>query len=193
MYYETVSMARNKVKKPRSSPKIAFFKSPILRFIWCLLGAGTGISLALFLAGPGMAPFLLASLGASTVFLFGLTKAPAGQPRALFGGHLGCAFIGICCYQAFGDVDWVYPLAQVLAVSWMLLSKTVHPPAGSHAIIMVYAHAIWEALLNPVLTGVMTLAIVAAIWSRLYPGHVRYPVSWRERSPPKILWGGWDD
>ena len=26
-------------KKPRSSPKIAFFKSPILRFIWCLLGA----------------------------------------------------------------------------------------------------------------------------------------------------------
>ncbi|MDP2903965.1 MAG: HPP family protein [Methylovulum sp.] len=139
-----------------------------------------------------MVPFLLASLGGSTVFLFGLTKAAAGQPRALFGGHLGGALIGISCFQAFGDAFWVYTLAQVLGVSLMLLTKTVHPPAGGNPIIMVYVHANWDALLNPVFIGVTSLAIVAAIWSRLYPGLNHYPVKWLDRSPPKTFWGGWD-
>lgn len=68
-------------------------RNPILRLCWCMVGAGAAISLALFLAGPNVAPFLLASLGGSTVFLFGLTQAPAAQPRALFGGHLGVRWL----------------------------------------------------------------------------------------------------
>jgi len=66
-----------------------------------MLGAAAGISLALSLAGPPVSPFLLASLGGSAVFLFGLTRAPAAQPRALIGGHVGGALIGIA--GAWGD------------------------------------------------------------------------------------------
>ena len=51
------------------------------------------LGLALWSAGM-FSPFLLASLGGSAVFLFGLTRAPAAQPRALIGGHLGGALIG---------------------------------------------------------------------------------------------------
>lgn len=167
-------------------------RNPILRLCWCMVGAGAAISLALFLAGPGVAPFLLASLGGSTVFLFGLTQAPAAQPRALFGGHLGGALVGISCYQAFGDAFWVFTLAQVLGMVLMLLTKTVHPPAGANAIIMVYVHANWTALWNPVLLGILSLAGVAVVWSRLYPGLIHYPVAWFVRSPPKTFWGGWE-
>jgi CBS-domain-containing membrane protein len=71
----------------------------------------------LFLASPPASPFFFASLGGSAVFLFGLTRAPAAHPRALFGGHLGGALIGIVCYQLFGDSLWVYALAQVLAIN----------------------------------------------------------------------------
>jgi len=77
-------------------------RHPAVRLLWCLLGAACGIALALTVAGPPLTPLLLASLGGTAVFLFGLTGAPAAQPRALFGGHLGGAFIGIACYQAFG-------------------------------------------------------------------------------------------
>lgn len=164
----------------------------IVRLLWCLLGAACGLSLALALAGPEHAGFVLASLGGSTVFLFGLTRAPAAQPRALFGGHLGTAAIGIACAQAFGSALWVYALAVCLAMAYMLATRTVHPPAGANPVIMIYAHPQWSALLNPVLLGVGCLVAVTLLWSRLYPGLVRYPTSLWEPSPPSVTWGGWE-
>jgi hypothetical protein len=65
------------------------------RFLWCGLGAATGNGLALWYVGIPSSPYLLASLGGSTVLLFGLTHSAAAQPRALFGGHLGSALLGI--------------------------------------------------------------------------------------------------
>lgn len=165
----------------------------VVRLAWCALGATLGISAALAVAGPWRSPFLLASLGGSAVFLFGLTRAPAAQPRALLGGHLGGALIGIACYQAFGDALWVYALAQVLTLVCMLLTGTVHPPAGANPLLMVHAHASWSALWSPVLAGVLTLSLVAVVWTRLFPGLARWPVKWSDRSPPALFWGGWDD
>lgn len=168
-------------------------RSPIFRLLWCALGAAAGIALALSLVAPPASPFLLASLGGSAVFLFGLTRAPAAQPRALFGGHLGGALIGIVCYQSFGDALWVYALAQVLTLWYMLITKTVHPPAGANPLIMIYGQSSLSALWQPVFIGVFSLAVVAAVWSRLYPGLFHYPVAWLDRSPPTTFWGGWGE
>lgn len=167
-------------------------RHPLARLAWCLLGAAGAIALALFLVGPPHVTFALASLGGSTVFLFGLTRAPAAQPRALFGGHLLGALAGIASFQLLGDGLPAYACAVVLALGLMLATRTVHPPAGANPILMVYAHAQWSALLYPVLAGVATLAVVAVLWSRLYPGLARYPVSAMAPSPPSLTWGGWE-
>jgi CBS-domain-containing membrane protein len=169
------------------------FRRDIGRLLWCLLGTAIGISLALALVGPTASPFLLASLGGSSVFLFGLTRAPAAQPRALVGGHVGAALIGIACYQCFGESLWVYALAGVLTLGYMLLTKTVHPPAGANPLIMVHAHAGFAAVWQPVVVGVFCLLVVAFIWSRIVPGLVHYPVAWLDRSPPSTFGGGWSD
>lgn len=160
-------------------------KVGLYRLLWSASGATLALSFAMAIAGPSKAPLLLASLGGSTVFLFGLTGAAAAQPRALLGGHFGATLTGIACYQVLGAAPWVYVLASVLAMVLMLLTRTMHPPAGANAMLLVHAHANWGAFWQPVVIGVVALAVTAAIWSRLFPGAIRYPVAWMEPSPPQ--------
>jgi CBS-domain-containing membrane protein len=164
----------------------------VARLLWISAGASIALGVALFFTKSATSPLLLASLGGSTIFLFGLTGAPAAQPRALFGGHLISALIGIISYQFFGDALWVYLLAEVLTLATLLLTQTVHPPAGANPLIMIQAHAGFSHLLEVVLLGVFILAVVAAIWSRLTPGKaLHYPVKWNAPSPQSNDWSVW--
>jgi CBS-domain-containing membrane protein len=142
------------------------------------VGASFAIALALWFVGMQESPFLLASLGGSTVFLFALRDSEAAQPRALFGGHFGGALIGILCFQVLGDALWVSATAVALTMVWMVATRTIHPPAGANPLLMVHSHAGFYALLNPVGLGVLTLFIVAMLWSRLGRGK-KYPVKFR--------------
>jgi CBS-domain-containing membrane protein len=142
------------------------------------VGASLAIALALWFVGRYEGPFLLASLGGSTVFLFALRDTEAAQPRALFGGHFGGALIGIICFQFFGDALWVSVAAVVLTMVFMVATRTIHPPAGANPLLIVESHAGFYALLNPVGIGVLTLFIVAVLWSRLDRGKA-YPIKWR--------------
>ncbi len=175
-----------------SGPRRARSAVILARLCWCAAGSAFGLGLVLWLVDPPDGPLFLASLGGSTVFLFGLTRAPAAQPRALFGGHLGGAMIGALCFQFLGNSIWAYLVAIVLTLAFMLLTGTVHPPAGANPLIMIHAGASLTAVASTVLVSVAVLAGVAVIWSRLFPGMIRYPRNWAERSPPSVLWGGWE-
>lgn len=165
----------------------------LFRLSWCALGATIGLGLTLWLVYPSASSIFLASIGGTCVFLFGLTRTPAAQPRAVFGGHLGGAVIGILCTQLLGNSLPVLVLACVLTMVFMLLTRTTHPPAGATPLIMAQAHAGWPALLQTVVPSVLILFIVAIIWSRIVPGMLHYPVKWFEKSPSSAWWGGWDD
>jgi len=144
---------------------------------WSAVGAAVGIGLALWFSGGPGGPLLLLSLGGSTVFLFALTEAEAAQPRALLGGHLGGALIGILCFQAFGGALWVSVAAVVLTMVFMISTRTIHPPAGANPLLMVHNQAGLYALLTPVGVGVITLFFVAMLWSHFRRGRP-YPVKW---------------
>jgi len=171
--------------------KARLLAKALFRLACSAAGAALGLSLVLSFVDPPSAPLFLASFGGSAVFLFGLTRAPAAQPRALFGGHIGGVLIGSLCFQFFGDALWVYVLALVLTLVFMLVTRTVHPPAGANPLIVMHAHASLVAVWQPVILGVALLALVAAVWSRLVPGMVHYPCKWFENSPPFVSWGGW--
>ena len=165
----------------------------VLRLGASALGAAIGLALVIGFIDPPSSPLFLASFGGSAVFLFGLTRAPAAQPRALFGGHLGGAIIGALCLQMFGDAEWVYVVALVATLVVMLATKTVHPPTGANPLIMLHSHATLAAVWQPVFVGIALLALVAAVWSRIVPGMMHYPCQWFERSPPYATWGGWNE
>lgn len=152
-------------------------KKKLLELGLSAFGAAIGISLALWIAADMRSPFLLASLGGSTVFLFALSDTDAAQPRALFGGHIGAAVIGILFFKFFGDALWVSAVAVVAAMVFMVTTRTVHPPAGANPLFMVANHADFPVLLNPVGGGVFALFLVAILWSRVRRGK-EYPRRW---------------
>ena len=164
----------------------------LLRLIWVSLGASVAIGLAL-LSTKVSSPLLLASLGGTTLFLFGLSTTPAAQPRAVFGGHLFSSLIGIVCVQCLGDATWVSVLAVVITICVLLLTRTVHPPAGANPLIMIQAHADFSHIGLTVLAGISIITAVAWIWSRLGFGTKTYPVSWGQPSPPTTNWSIWGD
>src|SRR5512135_1855952 len=111
-------------------PKID--KRSVADLAWSSIGSAVAIGLGLWMISEVHSAFLLASLGGSTVFLFALTNHEAAQPRALFGGHLGGAIIGILCFQVLGDALWVSVIAVVLTMTFMIVTRTIHPPAGAN-------------------------------------------------------------
>jgi CBS-domain-containing membrane protein len=72
------------IDKPLQLRKFHHIARDIGYLMWRAVGVGISIGLALWFVGIPSSPFLLALLGGSSVYLFGLTRDAAAQPRALF-------------------------------------------------------------------------------------------------------------
>ena len=72
---------------------------------------------------------------------------------------------------------WSLGLAVAGAIMAMMLTRTVHPPAGSNPVIVFLAHAGWGFLLFPVLAGALLLVLVALIYNNLVR-KTPYPAYW---------------
>jgi len=142
------------------------------------LGAVIAVSALAYLATTTQALLLLGSFGASTLLLFVLPEAPLSQPRAVIGGHLLASLIALACLALFGPHWWAVGAATGLAVGGMMLTRTVHPPAGSNAIIVFLAKPGWALLLSSTLCGTVLLVVIAMLYHRATRRH-RYPRYWR--------------
>lgn len=129
--------------------------------------------------------FLIGSFGASAALLFGAPRAPLAQPRSLVAGQLIAAVCGVSAFKLVGgDVGAAAGLAVGSATAIMLLTGSLHPPAGATALIAVLGpakvHALgYEYVLSPVLLGVGILLVAALLINNLSPDENRhYPLSW---------------
>ena len=84
-------------------------------------------------------------------------------------------------------------MAVVLTIGVLLMTRTVHPPAGANPLIMIQAHAGFMQIVTTVLLGVVVLFIVVWICSRIGKGGKTYPISWTQPSPPSRNLGIWGD
>lgn len=124
-------------------------------------------------------PFLLASMGASTVLLLGAPHSPLSQPWAFVGGHLVSALIGVTCAIHVPSIYWAAGLSVGLSISAMYYLRCLHPPGGATALLTVIGdqkiHALgYHFLFMPVLVNVAILLAIALLINKLIPGR-RYP------------------
>ena len=122
-------------------------------------------------------PYLLASLGGSCVILFGIPDNVMAQPRSFIGGHLVGTTVGLIFSDAFGGGMFSMACAVGTAIALMMVTNTIHSPAGADPLIVMAAHPGWSFLAAPLGLGVAILFVGAILYHRLMLHRV-YPVRW---------------
>lgn len=120
---------------------------------------------------------VLGSFGASCVLVFGYPDAPFSQPRNVLVGHVLSSAIGLLALQLFGPGWLGMAIAVGSAIALMMLTRTVHPPAGSNPVIVFLAQPGWSFLLFPTLMGALVIIAVALLYNNATRS-ARYPKYW---------------
>lgn len=122
-------------------------------------------------------PLVLGSFGASCVLVFGFPDVPFSQPRNVVVGHFLSSLSGLVFLGLFGPHWWSVALAVGTAIALMMMTRTVHPPAGSNPVIIYLLQPGWGFLLMPTLLGAVVLVLVTLIYNNAaHEG--RYPKYW---------------
>ncbi len=153
---------------------------------WSSLGSFLGIGAVawghyVFFEGTDLL-LIIGSFGASAVLIYGAPKSPLAQPRNLLGGHLIAAAIGVSLVKCCSCPWLTATLAVTLSLAAMHLTRTLHPPGGATALIVVISgpkiHQLgYLFLLMPVLSGLLILLLIALLVNNLAPTR-RYPEFW---------------
>ena len=120
-------------------------KAVALAWLGGFLAIAGGASLNDFLS----VALMLGSFGASCVLVFGYPDVPFSQPRNVFAGHVISSLVGLVFLFAFGPHWSAVSLAVATAIALMMLTRTVHPPAGSNPVIVFLTQPTWDFLLFP--------------------------------------------
>ena len=70
-----------------------------------------------------------------------------------------------------------FEVANGAAIALMMLTRTVHPPAGSNPVIVFLAQPAWSFLLFPTLMGALVIIAVALFYNNATRS-ARYPKYW---------------
>lgn len=141
------------------------------------LGGFLAISSVALLTDFFTVALVLGSFGASCVLVFGYPDLPFSQPRNIVVGHLISSLVGLVFLTIFGPHWWALALSVGTAISLMMLSRTVHPPAGSNPVIVFLTQPGWDFLLFPTLVGALVLVAVALVYNNV-TRDAKYPKYW---------------
>jgi CBS-domain-containing membrane protein len=122
-------------------------------------------------------PLMFVPFATSIVLVMGTPDAEPAQPRALVGGHLISALVGLLTLSVTGPSPWAAALAVGLAMVVMHATRTFHPPAGIDPLIVVAQDMPWSFLVAPVAAGALALLAFAWLWHRLV-GRDAWPARW---------------
>jgi CBS-domain-containing membrane protein len=112
-------------------------------------------------------PLMFVPFATSIVLVMGTPDAEPAQPRALVGGHLVSAAVGLLTLVVTGSSPWAAAFAVGLAMAAMHVTRTFHPPAGIDPLIVVSQSMSWNFLIAPVAVGALALLVFAWSWHTL--------------------------
>ena len=112
--------------------------------------------------------WLIPPFGASLVLVMAVHDSPLAQPRNVFFGHILSASSGVFLFYLLGNSPISIALALSLAIILMMITKTIHPPAGANPIIAILGAKSFEFVIMPVATGALFIVIFAFVYNKIW-------------------------
>ncbi len=150
-------------------------KAKAVALAW--LGGTIAIAAVAWASLISATPLVLGSFGASCVLVFAYPDVPFSQPRNVVLGHVISSLIGLAFLAAFGPNWWAAGLAAGTAIAAMMVTRTVHPPAGSNPVIVFLSQPGWGFLLFPTLAGALIVTAIALVYNNA-TRTANYPKYW---------------
>ena len=143
-------------------------KAVLINALLSALGALIFISLLAFLDNSfdGMI-WLIPPFGASMVLVMAVYKSPLAKPKNILLGHIFSALSGVIILYLIGDNFLALGIAVALAVFVMIVTDTIHPPAGANPIIVILTGQGISFVLFPVAVGAFMLVVFAYLYNKL--------------------------
>lgn len=112
--------------------------------------------------------WMVSSLGASAVLLFGMPASPMAQPWPVLVGTVLSALVGAVMQALVPDTAIACALAVGLSVMLMVPLRCMHPPGAGFAAYVVLEHINGvELVLFPILFNVAALLVCAVIYNAM--------------------------
>ncbi len=145
----------------------------------CWVKAGIGsfaaFAVALMLGDITGASMVVAPMGASAVLIYGLPESPVSQPAHVILGHLIAAVTCMLSNWYFPPGPWVTAGTIGVVIALLGLLHLTHPPAAATPMVVLLTRPNWMFLITPLMSGMVTLVLVAVLIHRLPPATV-YPI-----------------
>ena len=92
--------------------------------------------------------------------------SPLAKARNVFFGHILSASSGVLMYYFLGDSSLSIALGLSLAIFLMIITNTIHPPAGANPVIAIMGAESFEFVIMPVGIGAAFIVIFAFLYNK---------------------------
>ena len=143
-------------------------KQTLINALFSSLGAFVCIGLLAYLnSSIEDALWLIPPFGASMVLVMAVYDSPLAKPKNLILGHILSALSGVMILYLLGNTFISLGLGVALAVFVMMITNTVHPPAGANPIIVILTGQSLSFVFLPVAVGAVIIVVFAYLYNRL--------------------------
>ena len=143
-------------------------KQALINALFSSLGAFVCIGFLAYLnSSIEGAIWLIPPFGASMVLVMAVYDSPLAKPKNLILGHILSALSGVIIFYLLGNTFISLGLGVALAVFVMMMTNTVHPPAGANPIIVILTGQSISFVFLPVAVGTFIIVAFAYLYNKL--------------------------
>ena len=118
--------------------------------------------------------WLIPPFGATMVLVMSIHESPLAQPKNILFGHVLSGLSGLIVITFIGNNIYCLGLSVGLAIFIMMITNTVHPPAGGNPLIVILGDQSLSFIFMPLLAGSLMIIFFAIVYNKIIGR--KYPI-----------------